>query len=210
MWVGVFGGEVIDHVRRILREEPEDERGSAECRDLLDSSRFILRYPEQDQLRLLLRLCEAAAEKKGPAYVARSSLAHLLMLTLELLRGAADVPHRRLTPAVRRFISLARSAAEQGFPMYVPDLCREAGVSHAHLCRLFGAEVGMPPGKYLDLLRLRSFLRMREERPDMPLETAAAGSGFRNYHHLYRTCLRETGAPPGRAGIMGVGQRAPN
>ncbi len=198
MWVAVFDSAVVQPLRRMLSNEFSENSAAAACLQLLNSGQGQLAHSDKDQFQLLLRLCDDIAEKKGPAYVARSALSHLLMCGLEVLRHSDSQPHTSLSPSVAAFITQARASVERGVSLEVPDICNEVGVSHSHLCRLCAREMGISPKRYLDLQRFRFFRRLIEADSRCDVQAAGLRAGFRNYHHLYRVCKRETGQAPRR------------
>lgn len=205
LWVAVFDRSIVEMVemqlQRGLREgamkEP-DRAGQAEkLVRPLDSVEPVMCYPKAARFEQLLKLFELFEQDKGESCTARSGLGYILTLCLETFRVSTDQAHRALSPPIRAFIAQGGSWIRRGEPFELADICREIGISHPHLCRLCAAELGLSPKRYIDLLRYRRFLKLREEEPGMDIETAARRSGFRNYHHLYRVRVREGSRSPG-------------
>ena len=198
MWVAVFDSAVVQPLRTMLSNEFSGNSAAAACLQLLNSGDGQMAHSDKDQFQLLLRLCDDIAEKKGPAYVARSALSHLLMCGLEVLRHSDSQSHTILSPSVAAFITHARASVERGVSLEVPDICNKVGVSHSHLCRLCAREMGISPKRYLDLQRFRLYRRLIDSDQKSDVQAAGLRAGFRNYHHLYRVCKRESGKAPRR------------
>ena len=80
--------------------------------------------------------------------------------------------------------------------MTLPDLARCAGLSAFHLCRVFGATVGMPPHAYQTQVRVRRAKSLL--RAGVPIAAAATAAGFYDQAHLTRHFKRIVGLTPGR------------
>lgn len=77
----------------------------------------------------------------------------------------------------------------------VEELSEQLGVSKSHLVRVFTAEMGVGPGKYLTQTRIEAAKRLLTER-EHNLETIAALCGFSGANYLCRVFKRETGMTP--------------
>jgi AraC-like DNA-binding protein len=78
----------------------------------------------------------------------------------------------------------------------LPDVARCAGLSAFHLCRVFGATVGMPPHAYQTQVRVR---RAKSPlRAGVPIATAATAAGLYDQAHLTRHFKRILGLTPSR------------
>jgi AraC family transcriptional regulator len=74
------------------------------------------------------------------------------------------------------------------------DLARVAGLSPYHLARLFRAEFGLPPHKYLEGLRVRRAGDLI--KAGLPLAEVAAAVGFSSQSHLNRSFKHILGITP--------------
>ena len=72
----------------------------------------------------------------------------------------------------------------------VNDMTSELGVSRKHLTSLFRREVGLSPGKFLQLRRFEQALAVVKARPEMPLAEVAHGAGFADQAHFSREFSR--------------------
>ncbi len=85
--------------------------------------------------------------------------------------------------------------ADPGADLSVPVLARHAGLSARHFARLFHAEVGMAPGRYVERIRVDAARRLLEtERAGVA--AVAARCGFGTAETMRRAFLRQLGVPP--------------
>ncbi len=154
-------------------------------------------------LRRFHQLCERA----GPSILEREVL----------LAGAlALLASRHAAPPLRSG-SLASGSLASGSPAREPiavrlsreyleehaaenvtlsDLAGAAGLSAFHLCRVFGAAVGMPPHAYLTHIRVRRAKSLL--RDGAGVSQVAAATGFYDQAHLTRHFKRIVGVTPAR------------
>lgn len=95
--------------------------------------------------------------------------------------------------AVARAVQHVR--AHLGEPMGLEDLARAAAVSKEHLCRLFRAEHGVGPVRYLWSQRTAAALRLLEAS-GLPLKEIAGRCGFRSVYHFSRRIKAASGEGP--------------
>jgi transcriptional regulator GlxA family with amidase domain len=84
-------------------------------------------------------------------------------------------------------------------PLAPPDgaeLARAAGLSPAHLTRLFTRTVGAPPRHFLLWLRVRRARELLDQ--GLPLAQCATEAGFADQSHLHRAFVRIMGLTPGQ------------
>lgn len=124
--------------------------------------------------------------------------ATLLALLVELLLPTDPVPEprpaaERLATSVRRLLDEA--AARSGpVPPIVP-LLRSLGKSYAHLCRLFRAEYGISPLRYIHAARMgRARLLLAEGR--LGVAEIAYRLGYDDPGHFTRVFRKITGTTP--------------
>ncbi len=78
----------------------------------------------------------------------------------------------------------------------VAALAREAGMSERHFTRVFADEVGCPPARYVERLRVEA-ARHALETGDDGLDAVALRCGFGSGETLRRAFLRQVGVTPG-------------
>jgi transcriptional regulator GlxA family with amidase domain len=77
----------------------------------------------------------------------------------------------------------------------VGALARRVNLSERQFTRAFQAEVGIPPGRYVDEVRLRAACRLLEETSDS-VATVARRTGHHTAEALRRAFVRTLGIPP--------------
>ncbi|WP_426504143.1 GlxA family transcriptional regulator [Dactylosporangium sp. McL0621] len=91
---------------------------------------------------------------------------------------------------------IQRYAAEHpGADLSVPALARRANLSPRQFSRAFAAEVGTPPGRYVDRVRLEAARRLLEEGHH-GVEEVAKECGYGTPEALRRAFVRELGVGP--------------
>ena len=103
------------------------------------------------------------------------------------------LPTARSTAALRRVRELLE--AEYARTVTISELAREAGLSTFHLIRVFRASFGLPPYKYLELVRIQQARRLI--RHGFPLTHVVHATGFSDQSHLTRYFKRIVGVTPG-------------
>lgn len=103
---------------------------------------------------------------------------------------AAQVASREPLRDVQRWIS-DNPAAD----LSVETLASRASLSPRQFARAFAAEVGVPPGRYVDRVRLESARRRLEDTADGVEETARA-CGYGNPEAMRRAFVKALGASP--------------
>jgi AraC-like DNA-binding protein len=86
----------------------------------------------------------------------------------------------------------------------IDELAREAGLSAFHLIRVFRASFGLPPYRYLELVRIRHARRLI--RRGWPLAQVVHATGFSDQSHLTRHFKRVVGVTPGGYARAVVGE----
>ncbi len=85
--------------------------------------------------------------------------------------------------------------ADPGARHDIRDLALRAGISPRHLQRRFTAELGVPPGSYVERVRVEAAQRALAEGDD-PVEAIARRCGFGTAETLRRTFHRRVGIAP--------------
>ena len=78
----------------------------------------------------------------------------------------------------------------------VETLARQASLSPRQFARAFAAEVGMPPGRYVDRVRLETARRRLEDTAD-GVEQTARSCGYGTPEAMRRAFIRALGVSPG-------------
>ncbi|GAB3456258.1 GlxA family transcriptional regulator [Streptomonospora sediminis] len=103
---------------------------------------------------------------------------------------AAQTAEREPLRATQQWI-----AEHPGADLSVDALAARAGFSPRHFARAFTAEVGMPPGRYVDRIRLEA-ARRRLEDTGAGVEETARSCGFRTPETMRRAFIRALGMSP--------------
>jgi transcriptional regulator GlxA family with amidase domain len=74
-------------------------------------------------------------------------------------------------------------------------LAASVGMSERHFARVFAAEIGEPPARYVEGVRLRA-ARILLETDDQTLSAIATRCGFGTAETMRRTFVRRLGVPP--------------
>lgn len=138
----------------------------------------------------LARLCTAPqTEADGAPDPALGAAPYALLCAL----AHADEPPRRLSPLVAEAVESIRN---NYMALYgVEDLAEALGVSKCHLVRVFSAEMGISPGKFLTRTRIEAAKLLLLDR-EYNLEMIASLCGFSGANYLCRVFRRETGTSP--------------
>ena len=97
----------------------------------------------------------------------------------ELIAGALELIH-----------------SEFPYLLGVDDLADRLGVSKSHLIREFHRAEGIPPGKYLELVRIEAAKRFLIQQ-DYPVSTVAGLVGYANGNYFCKVFRRVEGLSPG-------------
>jgi transcriptional regulator GlxA family with amidase domain len=104
---------------------------------------------------------------------------------------AQDTPARQ--PSVRAAQDLIH--ADPAADLRVPVLAARVGMSERHFSREFARAVGIPPGDYVERVRVDVARRLLESERVL-VSVAAARSGFGTAETMRRAFLRRVGVPP--------------
>ncbi|MGN0984183.1 MAG: helix-turn-helix transcriptional regulator [Gemmiger sp.] len=105
----------------------------------------------------------------------------------------ADEAVHRLPPLVAAALAAMRGNYMELYG--VEELSEQLGVSKSHLVRVFSAEMGITPGRFLTQTRLEAAKQLLLEN-EHTLETIAGLCGFSGANYLCRVFKRETGMTP--------------
>lgn len=95
--------------------------------------------------------------------------------------------------AIRRVCDHIHAAPEAD--LSVPALASRAAMSVRHFGRVFAAELGEPPGRYVERIRVEHARRVLEQE-DLPLPAVATRCGFGSAETLRRAFHRTVGVAP--------------
>ncbi len=129
--------------------------------------------------------------------LAQSALGHALAAFIHGASGGTEPSQDPLHPLVEQVIGGMQQRWSHG-PMVVPSLtalARLAGVSRAHLVRVFHRECGATPVEALRLLRLDRAANLLA-RTNEDVAAIAARCGFANAFHFSRSFRSVYGQPP--------------
>ena len=147
------------------------------------------------------------AERIRAAHVVLESSADSMQKECALLEGLGELvlnygsaPERPQTPMLPRSTAALRRVrelldAEYARTVSIGELAREAGLSSFHLIRVFRSAFGLPPYKYLELVRIQQARRLI--RHGYALTHVVHATGFSDQSHLTRYFKRIVGVTPG-------------
>lgn len=107
----------------------------------------------------------------------------------------AAATERTVHPAVAHVLAIA----EEGGDLTVPRLAAAAEVSPKRLIRLFTADVGITPKRYLQLVRFERVRAAVRDRSSVDWTRVAAAFGYFDQSHLIRDFHEFAGTTPGAA-----------
>jgi len=146
----------------------------------------------------LLRLVAALEERAATSSLEQDAWLQDALGHLILRHGAARLtlrPGGAEHGAVRRARQYLEEYAEQHVAL--AELARVADLSAFHLCRAFGAAVGMPPHAYQTQVRITRAKALLVAG-HLPLVQIATIVGFASQSHFTRHFTRLVGATPGQ------------
>lgn len=142
-------------------------------------------------------LALALVEEDAGAELAQD-IARRLVLALRRTGGqsqyATAVWRDPVSPGPVR-VALDRIHAAPGADLGVAALARHAHLSERHFQRLFTAQVGIPPRRYVERARVEAARRQLEATPD-GIEAIARDAGFGTAESMRRAFDRELGVTP--------------
>jgi transcriptional regulator GlxA family with amidase domain len=143
-------------------------------------------------------LALALVERDLGADVART-VARWMVVFLQRSGGQSQFSVRASTPTVRTSVLrdlLDAVTADPAAPWTVATMAARATMSERHLARLFPAEVGTSPGRFVERIRVEAATELLMGGDDC-LPTVAHRCGFRSDETMRRAFLRVLGVPPG-------------
>jgi len=180
------------YIRRSVMEEVARQVLRGDPRRTAIPAQFIDGEPALDNILAAIRYELVSGNAAGNLSIDYMSRA----LAFNLLRrysGAAPLPSafmagpRRATASVRRALDYMNDNLREAISL--DDLAGAARRSASHLARSFNAELGMPPHRYLIMLRLkRAQALLRTTR--LPLGRIAAECGLSSREHLIKLFRR--------------------
>ncbi len=141
------------------------------------------------------RLCCAALGREPGSRWEHSAAAYEVVMRLmeELVAWQREAGSAR-PPEVQRALNFAAHAPLE--TLTVDSLAGAAGLSRYYFTRLFKRSEGMPPGRFLQLERLRLSVRLLQTTTD-PVKNIAARCGFRDANYFCRAFHKDYGVTPG-------------
>jgi len=142
-------------------------------------------------------LALALVEADHGAEVARS-VARWMVLFLQRPGGQSQFSERLAYPVSRDSMLrkvLDEIVAHPGGAHSAPQLAERAAVSERHLARLFLAETGITPARFVERVRVEAARQMLETGPT-PVDAVAHQVGFGSAETMRRAFLRVMGVGP--------------
>jgi len=133
------------------------------------------------------------ANRRGSDRSARFAVNHLehALLWCDVINPESRLSH--LEPRVEKVIHfLSENLAT---PLQLDDLAKAAGISRPQLVRLFRAQTGLSPMRYLENRRLERALELLEHT-SLPIEAIAETVGYPNPFHFSTRFRRRFGQSP--------------
>lgn len=141
--------------------------------------------------RLLGRICyHAGSRTPMDIYTASAEVYALLMEALSRCGGRKT----EYSPLVRKAIAVIRE--EFAFLTGVEELGQRLGVTKNHLIRMFTADTGESPGRFLQSVKLDNAKLMLQNR-DYSIEMVADMAGYSGANYFCKVFRRATGESPG-------------
>lgn len=141
--------------------------------------------------RLMGRICYNARGKQPDNVYAASADAYTLLMELCAVCRPQSAQYGAL---VRGVIEIIRR--DYAFLGGVEELADAVGVSKSHLIRVFTAETGRSPGKYLQTVKLDNAKLMLQNR-EYTIEMVADMAGYSGANYFCKVFRRATGESPG-------------
>lgn len=192
MWIGVFKPALVRRLatgpsdRTLLESDPEGRH-----------SRLLA----ADEGRRLDKLFARIESLRNEPNHFNAGLAHALLDTWKAFLEAKDIPTGDVHPAVERTAQLIRAETE---PVSMEALAARAGLSVAHLSRLFKQQTGVSLMDFRSRSRVDRFLAIYGNGREKNRLEAALEAGFGSYAQFHRIFKKITGRGPQayRAGIV--------
>nr|WP_307795660.1 DJ-1/PfpI family protein [Actinacidiphila acididurans] len=142
---------------------------------------------------LALALVEADHGAEVARAVARRLVVFMARPAGQSQFSARLAPREARHPALRRVMDTVGADPAAGHDLAA--LARTAGISPRHLSRLFRAETGMSPGRYVESIRLEAAQALLAAGND-PVDTVAEQAGFGSAETMRRTFQQVLGVAP--------------
>lgn len=121
------------------------------------------------------------------------------LLRLLLARFLAEARERSAGPEDLRISAALRYIREHlSERISMDDLSGAASLSKDHFIRLFSREIGITPGRYINLRKIEAAQLRLLLHPGESVKSIAIGLGFDNLQYFNRLFARLTGESPGR------------
>jgi len=192
--------ETTETVHMYIRQEVWDDVAIDVADGNASRAAFSSRLISADPL--LSSLCDAGLAAvqvgdTGPAFsdhLSRCIASHIMSAHLGIrpTRRASETG-RIISPEVTRAIEFIETHADRSIGLQ--EIASAAGRSPSHLARVFGAEVGMPPHRYLISVRIKR-ARQLLARTTRPIAEIALDCGFTHQEHLTRMFRRHFQTTP--------------
>lgn len=184
MWIGVFKPALV----RRLATGPDDQT-------LLESNppgRYS-RLLSAEEGRRLEKLFSRIAAVHGKPNHFNAGLAHALLDSWRAFLEAKDIPTGDVHPAVEKAAQIISAETE---PVSMGELAERAGLSAAHLSRLFKRQTGVSLMDFRSRSRVDRFLSAYGNGEEKKMLEAALEAGFGSYAQFHRIFKKVTGRGP--------------
>jgi len=184
MWIGVFKPALV----RRLATGPGDKT-------LLEESppgRYsrLLAAEESRRLQKLFSRIEAVRNESNHF---NAGIAHVLLDTWKAFLEAKDIPTGDVHPAVEKTAQIIRAETEA---LSMEALAEGAGLSAAHLSRLFKEQTGISLMDFRSRSRIDRFFSIYGNGREKKILQAALEAGFGSYAQFHRIFKKVTGRGP--------------
>ena len=148
---------------------------------------------DEEMLGLLSNMHAASRDNKAQGY---DVIGYFLLIMSRLIREQTRKGSEPLRP--ENYIAKAIAYVEDYYPygVSVRDMAAYVGIDRTHLYRLFMANVGISPQRYLNEYRLKKAVEMME-RQQYSLGAIALSVGFYDVSHFSRAFVAHYGIQPG-------------
>lgn len=113
---------------------------------------------------------------------------------MDQFRLLSNHEYSNYVPLVRDAISVIEN--QYAYLYGIDELADQMEVTKHHLIRVFTANTGISPGKYLTHIRLAHAKRMLQTCEDTPLEIIAGACGYSCANYFCKAFKKQTGLTP--------------
>jgi AraC family transcriptional regulator len=160
---------------------------------------MVQRLPERDIIRPLFHHVDWLLSSRVEHWqeLAEHAMRQALLAFITGAMSVSGDPEQAMHPLIEQVVAHVQQRWASGRLDQVPldDLAAAAGVSRAHLARIFRANLGATPVEALRILRLDRAAALLV-RTNLPINVIAERTGFENAFHFSRAFRRQYGRSP--------------